>query len=184
MSPLNGYDGSLPSDALLDSGVLYVGSTPIGVSRGGLSFDPGRQVRNIPFDGKRSDVKGLDRITGWDAKISGTLLEFAGTDIARFEPGSTNATVSTTTTYTPKSAGTIFASGDYLTDVRLIFERAGGGYAAVYFAQGFVDKWGPLKGSDNAEAEIGIQISARAVVAAAADVPKPPYVIEIRTALP
>lgn len=182
--PLNGYDGTLPSDALLDSGVLFVGSTAIGVSRGGLNFDPGRQIRNIPFDGKRSDVKGLDRVTGWDAKISGTLLEFAATDIARLEPGSTSAVVGGTTTITPKTAGTLFASGDYLTDVHLIFERAGGGYAAVYFAQGFVNRWGPLKGSDNAEAEVGIEISARAVVAASADVPKPPYVIELRTALP
>lgn len=184
MSPLNGWDGTLPADALLDSGVLYVGSTPVGVSRGGLSFDPGRQTRSIAFDGKRSDVKGLDRVTGWDSKISGTLLEFAGGDIQRLEPGSTSAVVGGTTTYTPKGAGALFASGDYLADVRLIFERSGGGYAAVYFPSAFVDKWGPLKGSDNNEAEMQIQISARAVVAAAADVPKCPYAIEIRTALP
>lgn len=182
--PLNGYDGTLPADALLDSGVLYVGSTPVGVSRGGLSFDPGRQLRNIPFDGKRSDVKGLDRVTGWASKISGTLLEFAGTDIQRLEPGATSAVVGGTTTYTPKGAGALYAAGDYLTDVRLIFERSGGGYAAVYFPSGFVDKWGPLKGTDNAEAELQIEITARAVVAVAADVPKCPYLIELRTALP
>lgn len=184
MSPLNGWDGSLPADALLDSGVLYVGSNPVGVSRGGLTFDPGRQIRNIPFDGKRSDVKGLDRVTGFAAKISGTMLEFAGTDIARAEPGSTNATVGGTTTYTPKGAGALFASGDYLVDVRLIFERSGGGYAAVYFPSGFVEKYGPLKGTDNAEAEYSIEISARGVIAGASDVPKAPYAIEIRTALP
>lgn len=182
--PLNGWDGTLPADCLLDSGVLFVGSNPVGVSRGGLTFDPGRTIRNIPFDGQRSDVKGLDRVTKWDSKIMGTLLEFAATDIARDEPGSTSAVVGGVTTITPKGAGALFAGGDYLADVRLIFERSGGGYAAVYFAFGFVVKYGPLKGNDNAEAEIPIEISARLAVAASADVSKCPYVIELRAALP
>lgn len=181
---ITGFDTTLPADCLLDTGVLYVGSTPVGVSRGGLSFDPGKQTRNIEFDGKRSPIKGLDRVTGWLSKIMGTIIEFAATEIAKLEPGETHATVGAVTTYTPKAAGSLYASGDYLTDVRLFFERSGGNYAAIYFPSGIVNKWGPLRGQDNNEAEIPIEIEARLVVAANGDVPKCPYVIELRTSLP
>src|SRR5438128_9741400 len=48
---LTGYTANLPSDVLLDSGVLYVGSTPIGVTRGVPEFNPNKEVENVDFDG-------------------------------------------------------------------------------------------------------------------------------------
>ncbi len=71
-APLTGYTSSLPSDVLLDSGVLYVGATVFGAFAGGLKFDPGVTYRAADFDGKRSPVKGLDRVTMRMPKISGT----------------------------------------------------------------------------------------------------------------
>lgn len=181
---ITGYSTDLPDDILLDTGVLFVGSTPVGASRGGLSFEPGRETTNVEFDGKRSDIKGLDRVSRWNSMISGTFIEFDETDIARLEPGSTSAAVGGVTTITPKVAGTLFASGDYLTNVRLVYQRGNGAYAAVLFASAFAKKWGPMRGQDKGEAEIPVELHARLVVAANGDVPKCPYVVELRDALP
>lgn len=181
--PITSYSADLPSDCLLDSGVLYVGSNIVGVSRGGLSFDPGRTWRNTEFDGKRSPVKGLDRIAGFASKIAGTMLEFGTEELPQFEPGSTSDSGTPTNTFTPKAAGVVLSSGDYLTNVRLVFERGNGKYAAVLFAVGLVTEYS-LKGQDNSEAEVQITIEARLDITGGAVPGTCPYKIELRDALP
>jgi hypothetical protein len=181
--PITGYSSDLPTDVLLDSGVLYVGSNVVGVSRGGLNFDPGKEYGNIGFDGKRSKVKGLDRVTGWDPKISGTLLEFGTEEMPQLEPGSVNDAASPTATITPKAASTLLAAGNYLDNVRLVFERGNGKYAAVLFTCGLLTQWS-LKGSDNGEGEIAVTIEARLDITGGAVPGTCPYKIELRDALP
>lgn len=186
--PITGYSTDLPADVLLDSGVLYVGAAIVGVSRGGLSFDPGKQYRNTDFDGKRSPVKLLDRITGYDAKLSGNMLEFGAEELVQFEPGSVNDAATPVATITPKAAGTLLVTGDYLSNVRLVFERGGSTgaaplYAAVLFPCAMVTQYS-VKGADNNEAEIAITIEAR-LDATAPTVPSTcPYKIELRSTLP
>ena len=88
------YTTTLPSDIIVDTGLLYaggtgangtVGSIPIGVSRGGLTFNPGKEVRNVEFDGKRSPVAGLDRVIGYAPAIEGTMIEFATGSLQRLD---------------------------------------------------------------------------------------------------
>lgn len=170
-APLTGYTTNLPSDILLDSGVLYVGLTPstvFGAFAGGLKFDPGVTYRNADFDGKRSPVKGLDRVTMRMPKISGTCIQLSTTNVGQIEPGATTATTgawTASTSYTPRAAGALLAAGDYLSDVRLVFQRGGttasaGSYVQVRFPSALCTKY-DLTGSDGAEVAIAIEIEAR-----------------------
>ena len=179
---ITGYSADLPADCLLDSGVLYIGSNIVGVSRGGLQFDPGKTYSQIKFDGQRSPIKGLDRVASYDAKISGTLLEFGTEERPWLEPGSTNDSGTPTDTTTMKAAGVILASGDYQANVRLVFERGGGKYAAVLFPYALCSQY-TLKGNDGDAAEIAVTFEARLSVGAGGT-GECPYKIELRDALP
>lgn len=193
---LNGYLSTLPSDVLLDTGVLYVGSTPVGSSKGPPKWDPGRAFDNVDFDGKHAPIKGLDRLFHGEPKISGTLIEFgdsgSGNQIPKLEPGSSSATTGVTpntlTTITPKVGGGFLASGDYQANVRLIFERgitAGAGvkkYAAILLPVAFVQKY-DLQGSDKKNAVINYELVGRKDMASGTTADAA-YVIELRESLP
>lgn len=173
-APLTGYTSSLPSDVLLDSGVLYVGLTPstvFGAFAGGLKFDPGVTYRNVDFDGKRSPVKLLDRVTMRMPKISGTCIQLSTTNVAQIEPGAAtqvgavNGAWTASTSYAPKNAGTLLVAGDYLSEVRLVYQRGGttasaGSYVQVRFPSALCTKY-DITGSDGAEVAIAIEIEAR-----------------------
>lgn len=188
---LNGYTTNLPADCIIESGVLFKGSTPIGVTSGGCKFDPGKTIENLNYDGKRSDVQGNDRIVKWKPKLTGTLQEFggatSGNQIANLaEQGSTTAThdKGATTRYQPRVAGALFQTSEYITDLRVLFERAGGGYAAVYFPIGFTVKYG-LEGQPDKEGKVPFEFEARLSSADAISSPgKCPYAIELRTSIP
>jgi hypothetical protein len=69
------------------------------------------------------------------------------------------------TTITPKAGGLFLASGDYLTDVRLLFERGISSgtkkYFAIYFPCGLVLPTWDLQGEARKYANIAITIGAR-----------------------
>jgi len=167
-APLTGYTSSLPSDVLLDSGVLYVGATVFGAFAGGLKFDPGVTYRAADFDGKRSPVKGLDRVTMRMPKISGTCIQLSTTNVGQIEPGAATAVTgawTASTSYAPKSAGQLLVSGDYLSDVRCIWQRGGatssaGSYVQVRFPSALCTKY-DITGQDGAEIAIALEIEAR-----------------------
>lgn len=169
-APLTGYTSSLPSDILLDSGVLYVGATVFGAFAGGIKFDPGVTYRNADFDGKRSPVRLLDRVTMRMPKISGTVIQLSTTNVAQIEPGATVAgtgawTGTAASSYAPKAAGQLLVSGDYLSDVRAIWQRGGatasaGSYVQVRFPSALCTKY-DVTGQDGAEVAIAIEIEAR-----------------------
>ena len=174
-APLSGYTSTLPTDVLLDSGVLYIGATVWGAFSGGIKFDPGVSYRNVDFDGKRSPVKGLDRVTMRMPKISGTIIQLTPTagapvagGVAQIEPGAVTQAAGAWTGYTsyePKDAGQLLAAGDYLTDVRAIWQRGGatnttGSVVQVRFPVALVTKY-DIAGQDGAEAAIAIEIEAR-----------------------
>ena len=155
---ISGYNARLPDDCLLDTGVLYIGNSPIGVSRGGLTFDPAKELRNVEYDGKTTPVKGLDRTVYMAPVISGRFIQFGPEDIERYDAGIVNT--GPDTTFTPKDAGVFLASGDYQTDVRLLFARSGGGFAQVRFPVAFCARY-QLAGQDRSEAEIDCAFEAR-----------------------
>jgi hypothetical protein len=159
--PLSGYTSSLPTDVLLDSGTLYIGGSVLAATRGGLQFNPTKEMRNIEFDGKRAAIKGLDRVTSAVPTISGTVIELSPSDIAVIEPGSTSSSAASgITRYTGKAMGTLYVSNDYLSDVKCIWERGSGGYVQVRFASAIVKSW-QMSGTDNEEATIQLEIEAR-----------------------
>lgn len=186
---LTGYTANLPTDVLFNMGVLFrtisAVSTKMGVTRGAPDFDPGVETTDIAFDGMRCRLKGLTRRTGFKPVIKGTFLEFGPTATGKqtliLEPGSTEATVSGVTTTTPKPAGTLYAAGDYIPDLRWIFDRGNGAFVAIYFPIALCTKWS-LKGQDKDEAQISFEFEA--VGDPAVDLGVAPYLIEHRTALP
>lgn len=167
-APLTGYTSDLPRDILLDSGVLYVGATVFGAFSGGLKFDPGVTYRNAEFDGKRSPVRLLDRVTMRMPKVSGTVIQLATTNVAQIEPGATTTATgawTTSTSYEAKSAGQLLVAGDYLSNVRCIWQRGGatsstGSYVQVRFPSALCTKY-DITGQDGAEVAIAIEIEAR-----------------------
>jgi hypothetical protein len=170
-APLTGYTATLPSDVLLDSGVLYAGTTVFGAFAGGLKFDPGFTYRNVDFDGKRSPVKAIDRRMMQVPKLTGTVIQLSTTNVGQIEAGATVATGVTAVTaaggwtgasssYTPKRAAGLLAAGDYLSDIRAIWLRGAGTFVQVYFKSALCTKY-DITSQDGAEVAIAIEIEAR-----------------------
>ncbi|MGU8337158.1 hypothetical protein ACV3KT_03930 [Clostridium perfringens] len=83
-----------PQNILLGYGVFYIGSTPIGLTRGGGQFTIEKEIRNIEADGDRGPVK--DRIVQDKAtpKLTINTLEVISENISKLYAG---------IKYTPKS---------------------------------------------------------------------------------
>lgn len=83
-----------PQNILLGYGVFYIGSTPIGLTRGGGQFTIEKEIRNIEADGDRGPVK--DRIVQDKAtpKLTINTLEVMSENISKLYAG---------IKYTPKS---------------------------------------------------------------------------------
>jgi hypothetical protein len=186
-SVLSGFlAAAVPPDILKDSGVLYVGNNPMGVSRGGLTFDPKKEIRNVDFDGKKSPVMGLDRVSKHAPVFSGTMLEFDNTDVGFYEPGITDGVTGVATgVMTPIDAGQLFVAGNYLTNLRLIFARANdSGYVQIRFPRALCTKYS-LVGKDSEEPEVSCEFEARLDMSVSgADLGDAPYVIEYLATLP
>lgn len=180
-APLTGFSSTFPSDVLVDSGVLYVGSAVFGAFQGGLKFDPGIEYLNVNFDGKRSPVRLLDRKSNQMAKISGTVIQLSTTNVLQIEPGATTAASGAwtgATSYLPKRAGQFLVAGDYLTDVRAIWMRGSNTYVQVRFASGLLTKY-DITSQDGQEVAIAIEIEARLDMSVSgANVGDAPYRIE------
>src|SRR5574337_953607 len=140
-----------PSDLMIDAGVLYVGATPagMGATRGGIKFDPGATMRNVPFDGKTTDIAGLDRITDYNAKITGKMIDLSGPSLQQLHPGSTSSDSGSEHIVTPIDATVMLSAGDYLTDVTWI-GRAQTGGSSVTATRHFAPqppRWAPFPSS-------------------------------------
>lgn len=187
--PLSSWNGNLPSNVMLDSGVLYVASSIFAAQEGGLQYDPGETRRQVPFDGQRSGIVGLDRTVEFKPTISGTVLEMSDALLTQFDTGATHATVSGgpsgATQVQPKAAGTLYAAGDYLTNVRAIWQLGGGGFFQLRFMKAIVMKWGPIVGKDKEEAKIALVIEARLDMSISGQLTSnPPVVGEFFTSQP
>jgi hypothetical protein len=152
---LSGYSSRLPADVLLNTGVLFVGNSPLSASRGGLSFDPGTTFRQVPYDGQTADVVGLDRKVYIKPTIKGKFLQYTHHELAKFEPGA-NVHLQTT----PLGAGIMLVVGQYVNNLRLIFERASGGYVEVVFPKALCEKY-TVAGQDKSEPEVDAEFTAK-----------------------
>jgi hypothetical protein len=142
----SGYYAGLAAKIMFDAAVLYYGATSntkIGVSVGGFTYDPGETVRHPEFDGLTTEIEGLHRFVDRKPIISGTIL-FSGGDIMDFlEPGNTEdsgAEGSITKTYTPLNALTLFPTGAYIKNLRMV-GRQGSTYFQARFKRALCRKW-------------------------------------------
>jgi hypothetical protein len=174
----SGLTATTADSLALNVGVLYVDTTtPMGITQGGLDFDPGKVYREVEFDGKRAAVAELEYVIDYNSVIKGKFIEISPAMIARLESGSTSDVVSLETTYTPKPCSELFAEGDYLSNVRLVITRGDGGLLAVHFDTARITKW-KVDTKDKAEAMIDCEIKAfLSLTAAASSTDTCPYVL-------
>lgn len=155
------YTTTLPSDVILDTGILKADLTTagtlelIGGTRGGFAFNPGITMRDIPYDGKRAaHVVGLGRITEYNPTFTGTIIVFNAKVLRFLNPGATGAT----NTVTLKEAGIAMALAEY-HKWQLLYSLGSGGTVAIDFPYGFVTQY-DIKATDNNEGEGSITIAA------------------------
>ncbi len=159
----SGFTSGTPDALAINVGVLKVNGTVIGLSDGGLDFDPGIVDLQIPFDGARAPVAEMEYRVDYKSKISGTFITPSATFLQQLEPGGTlNAD-----TITPIECGTLYATGDYLTNVELIVSRGDGTNLTVTFATAKVTKWS-LDSKDKQALKVKCEIMAYLSKAAAA----------------
>lgn len=177
----SGYTATMPDDVLLDVCVLSrkvsTVDTPFGVSRGGITFTPTKEIRNVEFDGKRSPIAGLDRVINHMARVSGTFIQLGAAQIADLEVASTAVTATGVTTVTPYDASTLIAAADLIEDLTLTWQRLGGGTVKVVIPAAICLEY-EVSGTDNSEAEVRCSFESRLEVTGSAT-DEAPYTIVI-----
>ena len=164
--PLSSWTPTLPEDVIVDSGVLYIGPATFAAHTGGLKFDPTRTLRQVVFDGQRSPIKGLDRTVEMNAVITGTIIQLNPENFLIIEPGAHTPVPpvpggpSGATQLMPKLGSLMFAAGDYLTNVRCIWQRGDYSYVQVRMPAALCTKW-DITSVDKEEAKIAVTIEAR-----------------------
>lgn len=150
-----------PASPLVNAGVVYVGETAVGMgaTEGGLTFDPGKEIRNVPFDGKTTDVAKLDRVIVYNSRITGRFKDISETFIGYLEPGSASDGSAGKNTITPKTAHSFFQSGDYLRNVTFVGLCGDGSTRRVFMAWALVESY-TLATTDKEEGLFDISIKA------------------------
>ncbi|KKM66924.1 hypothetical protein LCGC14_1476360 [marine sediment metagenome] len=172
--PQSGYNTNTP-DGFGLYGVLYTAfntstgvGTKVGVTRGGLTFNPNHTIRNPEYDGKLANIKGIDRITFRNPTISGTMIELTAANLMMIEPGGA-------TPVTLKDSGTFLASGDYLTNVAIAFERPDGSVFGYNLPDALVTTYDVAGQNSEGETEVAITIEGRLEHGATPDEGSPPF---------
>lgn len=173
--PQSGYNANTP-DGFGLYGVLYTGfntttglGTKVGVSRGGLRFNPNHTIRNPEYDGKLANIKGLDRITFRNPTISGTIIELTEDNLVMFEPGGATPT-------TLKDSGTFLAAAtEYLENVAVAFERPDGSVFGYNLPDALVTSYEVAGQNSEGETEVAITIEGRLEHGATPDEGVPPF---------
>lgn len=187
MPPLSSWTDDFPSNALLDTGVLYLGSAIYATHDGGLECELKTERRNLPFDGKRSNVALLDRNVNFDGRIRGAMKEMTNALLAQYEGGATLVTVTGgptgATQVQPKPSGTLYVAGDYLSNVRAVWQLSDSTrYFQVRFMKALIVDWTPIKGTDKEEVPFNIVIEPRLDMSVSGQLTSnPPWVTEIFT---
>lgn len=159
---------------LVDAGMLYVGTVPIGwgASRGGLTFEPGAATRFPEADGITTPIDGTGRVTGYESRITGRIMDASPASIMRMMPGSTSDGSASNNAITPINARTFITTGQTLEDVLLIYRVSDNTYEATYFRKAMVERWNQ-SGPDSDEGQFDISI--RALLTDTQDPAEPPF---------
>lgn len=144
-----------PTEAMIDAGVLYLRSPDtstligMGPSRGGLTFNPGKEMRNVEFDGKTTEIEGLDRVLRYNSTLSGGLIDFSRKSLGYYEPGSTSADSGSVTRIEPIASTVFLTAGAYLKDVLWISRNQDNRIKVVGFARALVNEYEVVGEQDN-----------------------------------
>jgi hypothetical protein len=155
-----------PSEAMIDVGVLYLrspdSSTMIGMgpSRGGLTFNPNKEMRNIEFDGKTSMIEGLDRVLRSNPQLSGGLIDFSRKSLGYYEPGSSSADSGSAARISPINATVFLEANAYLKDVLWVSRSQDNRIKVVGFPRAIVTEYEIVGEQDN-ETIANVTIEAR-----------------------
>src|SRR5687768_4498615 len=122
----SGLNAETYTRIMVGPAVLKVAGVPWGVSRGGIRYENGAVIRNVPFDGKVADIAGLDRVVSYVQRVTGTFLQLGPSTLALLEHGTAGVVVGSVTETTPVAAQTFFVAGSYVTDLELDFQQPGG----------------------------------------------------------
>lgn len=174
----SGFAVSLPADVLLDAGVLSINGSTFGVSRGGIKWRSVEEWQNIGFDGKRSDIAGLDRKVRDEQVIEATFIEISKAKSAIYlNQGGIAGMASLTTaeaaalstataaTYaasgdgTPMKTSQLCSAGQYVA-VRVTWQQGDGTTAYVNFASAYVAEF-RMTGKEKDAAEFSCVFKAR-----------------------
>lgn len=162
--PFPGY--TKPTEAMVDAGVLYLRDPNttnligMGPSRGGLTFNPNREMRNVEFDGKTSMVDGLDRVLRYNPQLTGGLIDFSRKSLGYYEPGSTSADSGSSARITPIEATAFLEAGAYLKDVLWISRNQDNRIKVIGFPRALVTEYEVVGEQDN-ETIANVTIEAR-----------------------
>lgn len=146
---------------LVDAGMLFVGATPVGwgPTRGGLSFDPGQEMRDPPWDGRSSPVDGTLRVIKYESRITGKIADKTAAALGRLLPGMTSDGSSSNNIITPRDARSFISTSDTLSDVLLVHRGSNGVAEGVWFKKAIVETW-KQEGPDNDEVTRDVSILA------------------------
>lgn len=160
------YPSTFATDILPDTGALYIGangSNPprLGITKGGLAFDPGRKITHVMPDGFRSPVKLLSRNTDFLAKISGKFVSAGTGNFTVLEPGISSAAGSGNVAliFAMQQASLFYQPGSYVTNVRLIFMRTDNSFFQVRFPAAICEKY-KVTTKDKDIAELDVEFTA------------------------
>lgn len=156
----SGATATTPTVVGLGAGLIYIGTTLWGATRGGVRSATGQEMRSIEFDGRTGRILGHDRIVGWDPTIAFDIVEFSAAVLARINPGSTSVTVGGTTTITPRDANVLLVSGDYMTNFLAAWPRGDGTYFRIRFPKALVISYEGPNGTDKEEAVASVTVAA------------------------
>jgi hypothetical protein len=168
-----------PTEAMIDAGVLYLRNPDasnligMGPSRGGLTFNPGKEMRNIEFDGKTTEIEGLDRVLRYNSTLTGGLIDFSRKSLGYYEPGSTSADSGSTTRIQPIGATQFLTAGAYLKDVLWISRNQDNRIKVVGFARALVNEYEVVGEADN-ETIANVTIMAK-LPSSVTDINEAPY---------
>lgn len=196
------YGATLVADVILDAGIVKLGTTPIGATRGGGTLTVEKTVAQVGFDGQRSPVVGLDRVTKVVARLRCAFLQFGEADVLKYEAQPQGALASllgmpslSWATFCAMSwatacaltdgvpglvdpAGVLLPANRYLTDLRYEMTQGDGGTLTYVFPKATVVDTVPIKGTDGDAGEIALTIEARLDLTAVASTDVLPYTIE------
>ena len=145
----------VPDDDVLDVGVIAVGGVAAAwaATEGGLTWDPGKKVRHIEYDGRSFEHEGLQRTIGYDAKLTGKIKRGGAAFLLDLEPGSTSdgSSGSDGNGITLLAARQPWEAGTYLEDVFYIGLQQDGNIFRIDIPMAYVKEY-KMVTKDNDEA--------------------------------